>query len=814
MKKIPPQVWTRRFDQKLETPGKPYIPLSLGFILKNLAILPRLSHMIKDMTVAGFEPWNMLKSNAVTEVNGVPLGGIGATIGRGWRGDFNRWSIRPGFIHYGNVPADQFSLFVQRGDSPAQTTTLSPVKPTDGSLSAWNWALNPSCATYHALYPRAWTVYENPLPGIRLTYKQVSPFIPHNYKESSYPVAVFEWTVENIAKSDATVGLMFSFQNGWGTENDAAGGHANEVFSLPAEKNKIMGVTLCHQHRQFKTAPMGQKAPQPPQTITDPITFALAVLQSAGVQVSYFSRFITSGDGAHLWQDFSTDGKLDNLENPLPSSSGEIIGAAVAVTIKLKAGASKKLVFSLAWDMPLVHFGMGTPYYRRHTVFYGTKGDAAPRMARDAILNYPSWEKDIIEWQSPILANKKLPEWYKTALFNELYYIPHGGTFWGYPADQKPSVKDMGHFGYLEGHEYRMVNTYDVHYNASIALAMLFPKIELSLQRDFAKTVLMEIPDQRSMVFEKEIAPRKVRGSVPHDLGWPDEDPWVLFNGYNFHDVSKWKDLNPKFVMQIYRDYTLTKDKSFLKETWPAVKAAVEYMFRFDRDGDGLIENDAFPDQTYDTWSVEGPSSYTGSLWLGALSAAVKMALLNADKTIAKKYEQKLKSATAAFEAKLWNGSYFNYDSSHSKHHDSIMADQVSGFWFAAACGLPPIVDPQHIKSALKRIFEVNVMGVENGSIGAMNGMHPDGSIDKTSMQSQEVWVGTTDCLAAAMLQAGLTNEAFKTIRGLYHMTYEKMGYWFTTPEAWYLNGGFRSLTYMRPLAIWAVQHAWEQWNK
>jgi len=295
--------------------------------------------------------------------------------------------------------------------------------------------------------------------------------------------------------------------------------------------------------------------------------------------------------------------------------------------------------------------------------------------------------KAIDNWQSPVLADQRLPVWYKTALFNELYYLAHGGTFWGYPAGEKGSVEDVGHFGYLEGHEYRMVNTYDVHYNASIALAMLFPKLELSLQRDFAKTVLLEIPEKRHMVFENKMAPRKVPGTVPHDLGWPDEDPWYIFNGYNFHDVSQWKDLNPKFVLQVYRDYVLTKDKAFLQDTWAAVKAAVEYMYRFDRTGDGLISNDGFPDQTYDSWSVSGPSSYSGSLWLGALSAAAKTASLMNDQAALEKYSQTLDSASQAFVRKLWNGSYFNYDSSRSRHHDSIMRIRF------LASGLPRSVD-------------------------------------------------------------------------------------------------------------------------
>lgn len=46
---------------------------------------------------------------------------------------------------------------------------------------------------------------------------------------------------------------------------------------------------------------------------------------------------------------------------------------------------------------------------------------------------------------------------------------------------------DQGQFLYLEGHEYLMYNTYDVHFYASFALLQLWPQLELSLQKDFLR---------------------------------------------------------------------------------------------------------------------------------------------------------------------------------------------------------------------------------------------------------------------------------------------------------------------------------------
>ena len=57
----------------------------------------------------------------------------------------------------------------------------------------------------------------------------------------------------------------------------------------------------------------------------------------------------------------------------------------------------------------------------------------------------------------------------------------------------KDGPENVGKFLYLEGVEYIMWNTYDVHFYASFALLDLFPKIELSIQRDFAMLFCMKI---------------------------------------------------------------------------------------------------------------------------------------------------------------------------------------------------------------------------------------------------------------------------------------------------------------------------------
>jgi uncharacterized protein (DUF608 family) len=44
---------------------------------------------------------------------------------------------------------------------------------------------------------------------------------------------------------------------------------------------------------------------------------------------------------------------------------------------------------------------------------------------------------------------------------------------------------------------------------------------------------------------------KQVLGAVPHDIGL--NDPWFEVNSYALQNSNRWKDLNPKFVLQIYR---------------------------------------------------------------------------------------------------------------------------------------------------------------------------------------------------------------------------------------------------------------------
>ncbi|XP_021604066.2 LOW QUALITY PROTEIN: non-lysosomal glucosylceramidase [Manihot esculenta] len=858
--KPPSLTWQRG----LNTNGNIPVGFSLSFreIMHMLPLGLRLWRYSKEEATKGRLPiFDFSKKRVITGDHGIPLGGIGSgSIGRSYNGEFQSFKLFPLVCEESPVFANQFSVFVSRPNGNKFSSVLCSTRPetpkeSRGSgIESWDWNLKGEECTYHALFPRAWTTYEGePDPELKIVSRQISPFIPHNYKESSFPVSVFTFTLSNYGRTSADVTLLFTWANSVGGVSGFSGHHFNSKIM---KEDGVHVVTLHH-----KTAD-GQP----------PLTYAIAAQERSDVHVSECPCFLISGSSQgftakDMWDEIKKNGTFDNLGHikTSPSEPGSSIGAAVAASLTVPPECIRTVTFSLAWDCPEVRFSERS-YHRRYTKFYGTHGDAAADIAHDAILEHTNWESQIEAWQRPILEDKRLPEWYPTTLFNELYYLSTGGTVWTdgsppvqslaairgrkfsldrsrsdlgnasdnakndtsveilermasiYEQMQNPLTsnsafgtyllqsgeENIGQFLYLEGSEYLMWNTYDVHFYSSFALIMLFPKLELSIQRDFAAAVMMHDPTRKQVMSDGKLVPRKVLGAVPHDTGL--NDPWFELNAYNLFDTARWKDLNSKFVLQIYRDVVATGDKSFAQAVWPSVYVAIAYMDQFDKDGDGMIENEGFPDQTYDAWSVSGVSAYCGGLWVAALQAASALACEVGDNASANYFWVKYQKAKAVY-GKLWNGSYFNYDSSGNS---SIHADQLAGQWYARACGLSPIVDEDKVQSSLEKIHKFNVLKVKEGTRGAVNGMLPDGRVDMSALQSREIWPGVTYAVAASMIQEGMVDMAFQTAVGIYEAAWsqEGLGYSFQIPEGWNTDDQYRSLCYMRPLAIWAMQWA------
>lgn len=737
---------------------------------------------------------------------GAPVGGLGAgTFSRTYRGDFARWHIKAGVHKYESVPANQFALFEQSAGNPAGfSQVLMNGHPQNGTLSSWRWDYPVGAGNYAALYPKSWYEYRDPHFPAPVRVEQFSPLIAGNERESSYPIAVYRWHAENPTDRPVTVSILLSWANmsGWFRTYDRTfRGTLNQGSQNRMRLEKIDAATTMKGIVFDRVRASAQQHDWQGQ-------FVIAANEQPGVELSYQTTFRADGNGSEVWNNFAQDGRLSN-DSTTWVSAKEPLAGAIALRITLAPGEQRTVPMVIAWDFPVIEFGEGRRWLRRYTDFYGSNGNNAWAIARDGLAHAEQWSNAIDAWQAPYANDVTKPAWYRGMLFNELYALADGGTFWGRredaPRGEKPS------FAMLECYDYAYYGTLDVRFYGSLPLLKFWPEIDKQVLRSFAATVNATLDDLGLWVWKTDqtgkpvLHVRKRTGAVPHDLGVPEADPFFAVNEPGWQDTNDWKDLNPKFVLMVYRDYKLTgaTDKAFLRETYPAVKAALEYLRQFDH-GRGVPENSGYPDQTYDSWVVSGVSAYSGGLWLAALRAAEQIALELGESEQAAHYHAMLDTARKNYIDTLWNGQYFRYDGS-GNYRDAIQADQLAGPWYARMLGLGDILPTTMLHTTMQTIYTHNVTQFAAGSMGAVNGMLPDGRVVDNE-QAREVWAGTTESFAAMLHSEGLDDEAMHTLRGLYHVIYELKGFWFRTPEAWEIDGRFRAGMYMRPLGIWALE--------
>ena len=158
---------------------------------------------------------------------------------------------------------------------------------------------------------------------------------------------------------------------------------------------------------------------------------------------------------------------------------------------------------------PIVEFGAGRRWWKRYTRDWGRTGERAFDLAAHALERTDAWRAAIEAWQRPILDATDRPDWYKAALFNELYFLVDGGTFWeaGEVGGAEPDPGDAGRFALLECIDYPFYDTVDVDFYASFAVLRLFPELEARGIRDLLAAIPVDDPS---------IVTIEASGSRPH----------------------------------------------------------------------------------------------------------------------------------------------------------------------------------------------------------------------------------------------------------------------------------------------------------
>lgn len=780
--------------------------------------------------------------DAAAEASACPVGGIGAgSFERTISGNFRYWFLKLGWMVDDTVWANQFHVYLKKGGNTI-VQTLSTDAPPSERLQSWNWNYPKGKGSYYALFPKSGFSYEkNEAFPVKLAITQYSPIIPHNYRETSYPVGVFKWIAENPSDESVEVSVMLTWQNiiGWQVRTKAIARPTDFVW----DKNSAGNLNQFVQEGTKKGVVFRRKDMNLKSGNDMFGTMCIAAEEVPGqVNVFYQTEFDPLGRGLEVWQPFSKDGTLLNSQNSRTVDKDEATAGAIAVKITLKPKERIEFPIVVSWDFPYAEFEKGVKYRKKYTEFFNASGENAFTIACEALEKYKEWEKAIDDWQKDIILDSSLPDWFKQALFNELYILAETSVW-----DASTNLHT-----YLESIDYLMYGTFDVDAYSSWHLLKLWPELELDNMQFFAKAVDWEDPTYKRYIYpdvmQGEVPEdkmhyywntNKVYGMIPHDIGSPRVRPWIVLNAFDWQNGNVWKDLNPKFPLRAYRDflYSREKDYDFLRKMFRTSVIALDTLEKRFGDPDSHIPlNEGIPDQTYDTWKMKGESAYVSILWLAALKTTMRMGqdllnmgisevdLTNIQKTI-RKYSDWFDKGRKTLQ-NLWNeeGGYFNIDA----NTDDIMTDQLFGLWYTKILdledgGADRIIPMDQARRSLKTVYEKNVLGFGRGLMGAVNGRNAEGQ-QLFSQQGDEVWVGTTYSFASNCILHGLLKEGMHTAYGVYHVVYSPygQGYFFKTPEAYndpeegvwdnpetkYGEKLFRAMKYMRPGAIWAVHDA------
>jgi non-lysosomal glucosylceramidase len=773
--------------------------------------------------------------------HGMPLGGFGAgCIGRAPDGSFNLWHLDGGEHWFGNLPDCQFALFETDGDqSRAHALAVKPEvdasRPTAGEpLSAWSWYPASSdkkrTGTYAARYPISTTQYTGVFQA-EVSCEAFSPILPGDYQRTSYPVAVFVWTLTNPTNRPLDLSLLLSWRNttGWFTNTDPTAAVTFRDDGSP-EHNYVPAIGRSKGHRNTWVEHPGLKGVLLDGERATPLAEGQGqwcIATADHLEVQRCSSWDPSGSGAELWEPFARDGSIPDSNNDRRSGDSDPASAALAVKCCLEPGASIEIPLVISWDLPVTAFATGSRALRRYSDFFGGEaggdsGTSAAAIAAEALRDWRDWRVQIEAWQKPVLERSDLPEPLRMALFNELYDLASGGSLWTAAAAGDP----VGQFGVLECLDYAWYESLDVRLYGSFALLQLWPELDKAVLRSFARAIPAADATLRPIGWYftqgkgRVEAARKLAGATPHDLGAPNERPFEATNYTAYQDCNLWKDLASDYVLQVWRTFKLAPngpDLGFLAECWPAAIQALTYLKTFDVNNDGLPDNGGAPDQTFDDWPLKGVSAYCGALWIAALEAGLAIAQqLQLELGLDTSGEQRqlggwLEQSRANFDLLLWNGEFYKIDAESGT--PVVMADQLCGDFYARLLGLPAVVADKRASSALKAIKESCFEGFQGGRLGVANGLRRDGTpLDPNGTHPLEVWTGINFGLAAYYRLMGETSTAFAITGAVVEQVYSG-GLQFRTPEAITGVNTFRACHYLRAMAIWALWATHTNWQ-
>ena len=697
----------------------------------------------------------------------LPVGGIGTgTVGFGGRGQFRDWELE-------NHPSKglrselTFLACQVNGRTTAPVARVlegdlfgDEVEGASGSPAPLAGLPRFGDCEFETTYPFGRVALSDPHFPVRAKVEVFNPFSPGDELLSGLPIAVISVTLQSGADEPLECSVMFSLEALVGHGQRAAG-LSSRPMATPRSGREIGGYLLSDQAVDPSDEESG--------------TLAAAVLGDGAWVGPTWGLGKWNQGLLSMWRGFVESGQPSagtfGVGDAVPSPThGSAVAGTLGARRTLEPHGTAEVTFVMGWHFPNRRSWIWGPRGPGGTAGPETVGNFYAKDSADA------W--DLVEAEAgrlPVL--RDVSERFAAA-------------FWG--SDLSPAVKEAALFNIStlrsqtffrdeEGHPLGWEGCLD---DAGSCLGSCTHVWNYDLATGFLFGSLAR--QMREIEYLHATAPdgaMSFRVLLPLDKA---QDYGVAAADGQFGCVLK-----------LFREWRLSGDDQWLKRLWPACRRSVEFAWikgGWDADRDGLAEG-----AQHNTMDVEyfGPNPEVQSWYLGALAAAEQMAKAVGDDEFASTCRDVLRTGAAATEAELFNGRYYqqkivppgdfsgiaprlrhtnmgaeNGTNPEFQVGDGCVIDQLVGDTYAQLLGLRPVLSPDHVKTALLSIHDLNYVAdfgdwancmrtyAVRGERGHLVESYPGGVPEHPMPYWSEVWTGLEYVYAIGLAQEGLTELA------------------------------------------------------
>ncbi len=694
-----------------------------------------------------------------------PLGGVGTgCIGLEGSGGLRDWQI----FHRPNIsprPAKTFPAIwaKEKGKEPVCRVLEGPlpapygVDGGGGPHHSGEGFPHMDGATFRGEFPFAWIDFASRALPVKVALEAWSPFIPSEADDSSFPAAVLTYTVTNTAKNPVDCTVVWSMLNQIGSIGIA---ERDKLFS---QVEYGMGQNVNESVDRDGLRGLVFSTKKWPEDHPRFGTMALLTPEKRAITCKQWLRGGWFAPMHEFWDTFSATGELPEHDYG-PSDDRNTDAGSVGVKLKLKPGESKTATFYIAW-----HF----PTFEKY--WHAIETEVGQVVAQDAKRTAkPAWKHHYATLFSDAFDVVRRLHTDRARLHNATQTF-HDALF---ASTLPPSVLDAvsANLAILrsptvtrlqDGSLYGFEGCADIAgccegscthvWNYQQATAFLFPDLERSLRTNEYEYCLRD------------------DGGVGFRLQLPLGAPPTSFIPCGDGQMGG--------IVKLYRDWKISGDDAWLRKLWPNAKKALEYAWSvWDKDKTGVMTG-----PQHNTYDIEfyGPNPMMTCFYLGALVAAAEIADYLGDTKTADEYRRIFERGSRWVDENLWNGEFYiqQYDPKEAPVHQygaGCLSDQLLGQWSAMIAGLGYVLDPSHVRRALKSTFKynwkANLKNHENAQrVYALNDeaglilcSWPHGGRPAVPfVYSDEVWTGIEYQVASHLIMEGMVDEGLTVVQGV-----------------------------------------------